>query len=78
MNLGGGELATDVLSKATRHRVRIHVKCGDALSIASDVLALKYAQANYGLDAEIVGKYAKRGSAPKFPKPWKVCLVRAP
>jgi hypothetical protein len=59
------------------HRVTVQVQLGDALKIRADVLALKYAQDLYGVDAQVVEELVRTGRRPTFPKPWDFCLVEA-
>lgn len=46
------------------HEVRIQVVEGDALALDTDVLALKYAQASYGVDAAVAEVLRQAGEAP--------------
>src|SRR5215475_273126 len=48
--------------------VALDVLCEDALRISVDVLALKYAQGLYGVDAVVVEKLGRRIL---FPEPWQ-------
>jgi hypothetical protein len=57
-------------------RISIEVRKADALSIKADVLALKYAQALYGVDAMVAGRLSQSGQHIKFPKPWKFRIAK--
>jgi hypothetical protein len=52
--------------------ISIKVEEKDALSFSADVLALKYAQAFYGLDAEVAERMIAKGTDRSLlvPKPW--------
>lgn len=54
--------------------VAVDVLCEDALQIPVDVLALKYAQALYGVDAVVARKLTASGRRILFPKPWRFSL----
>lgn len=58
--------------------IAIRVESGDALESPADVLALKYAQAVYGLDAAVARRFQKAGQPLDFPKPWGFRLEVAP
>lgn len=52
-------------------RVTVDVQCEDALRIPVDVLALKFAQNLYGVDALVADKLTASGREIPFPKPWR-------
>jgi hypothetical protein len=51
-------------------RIIIEVREGDALAVGADVLALKYAQALFGVDELVVEKLTQAGRKVQFPDPW--------
>ena len=57
--------------------VKIKVRAGSALRLEVDVLALKYAQSNYGLDARVTAILTDGGRDPSLlrPKPETLSLV---
>ena len=60
------------------HKVTLCVRHEDALAIKADVLALKHAQATYGVDATVAALFAKAGRPVQLPKVWGFRLDRAP
>lgn len=58
--------------------VTVSVEREDAFAIKADVLALKYAQATYGVDAAAAELYARAGRPVQFPLPWAFHLERSP
>ena len=58
-----------------RLTIEVRVQQGDALQIDTDVLALKYAQAHYGVDAVAARELSLEGRRLRLPKPWKHSLV---
>jgi hypothetical protein len=59
-------------------KVRISVEHENALEVEADVLALKYAQANYGIDAAVTTLFVKAGRPIPFAEPWSFRLEPAP
>jgi hypothetical protein len=60
-----------------RPKVAIHVRHGDALKGVADVLALKYAQCLYGVDAQVAEELTRAGWKPSLPKPWGFQFVES-
>lgn len=61
-----------------RREIEVRVDEGDALSYRVDILAVKYAQAYYGLDGAIVKRFSDVGFAidsPLMPRPGRHTLV---
>jgi hypothetical protein len=56
--------------------VEVRVQQGDVLRFEADVLALKYAQAHYGVDAVAAQKLSSEGRKLRLPKPWKHTLEK--
>ncbi|MCB1094688.1 MAG: hypothetical protein KDN22_03820 [Verrucomicrobiae bacterium] len=50
--------------------ISVKLVAEDALHVDVDVLALKYAQANYGLDKIVTGMLADAGTDPSTMRPW--------
>jgi hypothetical protein len=57
--------------------IEVRVQQGDVLQIEADVLALKYAQAYYGVDAVAARKLSSEGRKLRLPKPWKHILEKS-
>jgi hypothetical protein len=55
---------------------KISVRYGDVLSVEADVLALKYAQQPFGVDALVLGKLLEHRRELVPPKPWEFCLIQ--
>ncbi|MCP5406927.1 MAG: hypothetical protein H6963_04315 [Chromatiaceae bacterium] len=61
----------------SQETVKIRLLAADALDVDVDVLALKYAQANYGLDTKVSRILTEEGKEPSLmkPKPNGFCLI---
>jgi hypothetical protein len=57
-------------------RIAIEVTRADALTLGSDVLALKYAQDLYGVDDLVAERLAEAGRQVRFPEPWDFRLEK--
>ena len=57
-------------------QVSVEVVQGDALTIAADVLALKYAQGLYGVDSLVAACFTRAGQQLAFPRPDNFQLVQ--
>jgi hypothetical protein len=63
-------------SAKPKRDIHIRVEVGDALKLDADVLALKYAQALYGVDWAVHQRLSEVGSPPHLPKPGAFTLQR--